>query len=145
MKENSMLKEVVKKADSEINQIYPIIIYESLASVVRNELPLDYGINKFILEICTFITEIRKRDAVKDFDIFVKENKEKIHRIFIERNTQIIERFPNLDRVDIIFIWFLIEHHIFALLYIWERYFPIGDLDKISVMWGKPINDIIKY
>lgn len=142
MKENSMLKEAVGKADSEINQIYPIVMYERFAGIVRRELPLDYGINKFTISICMFITKNRKKDVVEDFDTFVRENREKIRRVFIERKTQIIERFPNLDRVDIIFIWFLLEHHMFALLDIWERYFPMGDLDKLSVMWGKPTRNL---
>jgi len=51
--------------------------------------------------------------------------------------------FPYLIQPEIFIIFFLIESNIFILLEHWEELFPIGDLEKISTWWGKPISDIL--
>ncbi len=73
---------------------------------------------------------------------FVEKNNEKIKNILDERKME-MKYYPYLIQPEIFIIFFLIESNIFGLLEHWEEIIPIGDLEKISTWWGKPISDIL--
>jgi len=76
------------------------------------------------------------------FKAFVENNKGKIKDI-IEKS--IDKSVPFATQPELILIFMLIEEDSFSLKETWETMFPIKDLEKIAIWWGKPIEDISSY
>lgn len=76
-----------------------------------------------------------------EIDNFIKTNSEKITFILKERKEE-SNFLPFLSQPELFVIFLLIDTDPFRLKEIWEQTFPMGDLEKLSTWWGKPIHDI---
>lgn len=117
------------------------ILEHPFIKIVKKEYDreLSFKILSFFLPILNISNPTEFEGVLKDF---VKKNNDKIKRILDERKME-MKYFPYLIQPEIFIIFFLIESNIFILLEHWEELFPIGDLEKISTWWGKPISDIL--
>ena len=76
------------------------------------------------------------------FKAFVDKNLDKIKNI-LEKS--IDKTVPFATQPELIIIFMLIEEDPFSLKEAWEKIFPVKDLQKIAIWWGKPIDDILSY
>jgi hypothetical protein len=69
---------------------------------------------------------------------FLEENAHKIEQIFTERRHQ-LEKDYYLSQPEVLFIWYLIQHHQYDLIPAWKEDCDLEDLRDLSIMWGVPI------
>lgn len=87
--------------------------------------------------------EIRVTEFESMIKKFVDKNSERISFIIKERKGE-VSTFPFLSQPELIVIFLLIDTEPFKLKEVWERSFPIRDLEKLSTWWGKPIHDLVQ-
>jgi hypothetical protein len=92
-------------------------------------------------ELLPIFGEVKLVDFQNMIKEFVDKNADKISFILRERKDEV--RFsPFLSQPELIVIFLLIETEPFKLKEVWERNYPIKDLERFSTWWGKPIDDL---
>lgn len=101
---------------------------------------LSYKSLKILLPLLNISNANEFEKILKDF---MDRNNDKIKNILDERKIE-MKYFPYLTQPELFVIFLQIEHDVFMLKERWEGTFPIGDLEKMSIWWGKPISDILE-
>jgi putative GTP pyrophosphokinase len=74
---------------------------------------------------------------------FIDRNGEKINNVLDERKDH-IKHFPYLTQPELFLIFYMIEKKPFILVDRWELAFPIEDLAKLFLWWGRSISDFTR-
>lgn len=147
------LGEHFKIADSCISDIHNKILESStldecsalkileplFIKLVRKE--YDRELSYKTLDVLLHVLDISTpREFEKIMRDFVDKNCNKIKDILNERKAS-INYFPYLTQPELFLIFYLIESNPFMLKEEWEKGFPLRDLIKLSIWWGRPISD----
>ncbi len=101
---------------------------------------LSYESLKTLLPLLNISNPKEFEKILKDF---IDRNNDKIKNMLDERKIE-MKYFPYLTQPELFLIFLLMERDVFTLKEHWEKIFPIEDLEKMSVWWGKPISDILE-
>ncbi len=116
-------------------------IIEPVGIIFFDEKP-DRELTSMFLEHILLLLNFTPSEFNLKFETFVQKNNDKIKSI-IEKS--IDKSIPFATQPELILIFMLIEEDPFSLKETWEKTFPINDLEKIAIWWGKPIDNITTY
>lgn len=124
-----------------LNEYVALKILEPLfIRLVRRE--YDKNLSYKTLSILLPLTDISAPQEFEQIaEDFAARNWNKIQRILNERKNY-VHCFPHLTQPELLLIFYLIEKEPFRLKEIWEQFFPLQDLNRMSVWWGNPMLDI---
>lgn len=104
----------------------------------------DYELSLKTIGVLTPLLEMSAIDEFKkEIREFINRNCEKITIILDERKNH-IKLLRYLAGPELFLIFYLIENKPFILVAHWELAFPIEDLTKLFLWWGRPISDFHK-
>ena len=75
---------------------------------------------------------------------FADRNGSKFKSMLSERESS-LGSFLYLTQPEIFLIYYLVENDPYSLIKSWENRFPIEDLEKLALWWGKPLQDLISH
>lgn len=135
------IKESIIKQDI-INEYSVLLIVEKafinlIASEYDKEFSL-FNMNKFI----SIIDFDNLNDFKMSFNLFCKNNHQKIERILFINKDKIISN-PFFFQPEILLIFYLIDNNKFELIDLWKRFYNLNDLDDISIIWGRPLDELL--
>ncbi len=90
----------------------------------------------FLFAISTLLQNLD--ELFLNLNSFFNDNEKKIVQIFQERKSE-LERNIYFSQPEIFLIWFLIETNKYSLTKIWSEYYPVEELEELSIWWGMPI------
>lgn len=78
-----------------------------------------------------------KAKLIKDIKDFIESNEKYIQNIYSSNDIKPINFLGN--QPEAILVSFLLEKYYYNVISEWENYYPIDDLNDISIAYGKPI------
>lgn len=132
----------VKKAliEHPDNSVYAIL--KKLENKIYKYAQVDYDreTSLYTLRILLgYLSEDEKQTAFRDIESFIKNNEEKIQRIFSENSERYFE-IPLITQPEIFLIWFCLERCSYSITDNWVDDFDSEELEQITTLWGKTID-----
>lgn len=125
-----------------INEYSVLLIVEKpFINLIASEYDKDFSsfnINNFI----SILNFDNLNDFKMDFNLFCKNNHEKIEKILLI-NEDKIQSNPFFFQPEILLIFYLIDCNKFELIDLWKKFYNLNDLDDISIIWGKPLDELL--
>lgn len=122
------------------NRVYTLL--KTLESKFYKYAQVDYDreTSLFTLKILLgYLSENEIQIVLKELEVFIKTNEDKIQRIFEDNKERYFE-IPFLTQPEIFLIWFCLEKFFYSIVDNWVDDFDSDELEKITTLWGKTID-----
>jgi putative GTP pyrophosphokinase len=118
------------------------IMLKKLESKIYKYAQVDFDreISLYTLKILfRYLNSQETQTALREIEAFIKNNEEKIQRIFTENSERYFE-IPLLTQPEVFLIWFCLEKFPYSITDNWVNDFDNEELDQITTLWGKTID-----
>lgn len=80
----------------------------------------------------------KKQELIRNIDVFINQNENKIQRIYDENNNRFHE-ILFLTQPEIFVVWYMLKDCYYTIKDNWENDFDIEDFEQIKTLWGNQI------